>query len=44
MTYEPRTCTGCNGQKGSTETEQGADGKVVSVWRSCQGCGGQGVR
>lgn len=40
---QSRACSGCQGACGRTETEQ-RDGKVIQVWRTCQGCHGTGVQ
>jgi hypothetical protein len=46
MTYEARTCGGCNGAKGHMVTTQ--DGKTTrQYWQNCGACGacgGKGVR
>lgn len=41
--YQPRPCTSCSGNKGSTKT-YAQNGKIVQVWVTCRACGGKGVR
>jgi len=40
----PRTCTGCGGQRGFTDTTPKPGGGHTSVFRPCTACGGTGIQ
>lgn len=43
MSYQPRTCGSCGGNKGRMVTE--SNGKTTrQYWQNCGACGGKGVR
>lgn len=44
MTYEPRVCAGCGGAGGHAETVLTDDGGQITIFRTCAGCSGTGVR
>lgn len=42
MSYQPRTCTGCGGRGGHTETTPNPGGGITTIFRTCPRCGGSG--